>query len=160
MKKRIALGIVIFSLVLTGCAKEQIYRSNPPIKIVGNEFYEVTLQPRMAEGYNYFNSFLFVFVNKTDEDLIIDWLETYFLHNGKRHGRFGWEGLTFAGLKEIQDQPKITIVAGRNDSTLIFRKAISKSKKIVAMPKTLKGISINHPIFLYLLGNKKRVFII
>jgi len=120
MKIRIALGIVIFSIVLTGCAQQQIYRSNPPIKIVGNDIYEVSLHPRLAQGYGYYNSFLFVFVNKTDQDIIIDWSETFYLRNGKRHGRFGWEGLTFKGLKEIQEQPEIKIAAGQTDRSLIF----------------------------------------
>ena len=120
MKKRIALAIIIFSLVLTGCAQQQIYRSSPPIKIVGNDIYEVTLHPRKAEGYDYYNSFLFVLTNKTDQDLILNWSETYYLRNGKRHGNFGWEGLTFAELKKIQEQPEITIAAGQTDRAVIF----------------------------------------
>ena len=112
--------MAIFALVLTGCAKEQIYRSDPPIKIVSNDVYEVGLQSLKAEGYNYYNRFRFTFLNKTDEDLIFDWSETYYLRNGKRHGRFGWEGLTIAGLKEVQEQPDLTVAGGKTIRSIIF----------------------------------------
>ena len=52
MKKRITLGIAIFLLVLTGCAKEQIYSSSPPMKAVSNDLYEAKLEQLKAEGYN------------------------------------------------------------------------------------------------------------
>ncbi len=66
MKNKIALSIAIFSLVLAGCAKEQIYSSSPPMKAVSNDLYEAKLEPLKAEGYNYDNSFRFVFTNKSN----------------------------------------------------------------------------------------------
>ena len=56
MIKRITLGIVIFSILLTGCAKEQIYTSNPPVQTISNDLFEATLEPLKAERYNYYNS--------------------------------------------------------------------------------------------------------
>ena len=41
MKKGIALGIAIFALVLSGCAKEQIYSSSPPMQTVSTSSFEV-----------------------------------------------------------------------------------------------------------------------
>ena len=120
MKKRIALGITIISLVLTGCAKEQIYSSSPPMQTVSTSSFEVKLEPLKAEGYNYYNRFRFQFINRTSGDLIIDWSETFYLRNGKKYGRFGWEGLTFEQLREVQKEPEITIAAGKRDAIELF----------------------------------------
>ena len=120
MKKRIALGIVIVSLVLTGCAKEQIYSSNPPMQTVSTSSFEVKLEPLKAEGYNYYNRFRYQFINKTSGDLIIDWSQTFYLRNGKKYGHFGWEGLTFEVMREVKKEPEITIAPGKRDSTEIF----------------------------------------
>ena len=78
MKKKIALGIVIFLLVLTGCAKEQIYSSSPPMKTVSNDLYEAKLEPLKAERYNYYNSFRFMFrvpelFNSTKDQLVLSY---------------------------------------------------------------------------------------
>jgi len=120
MKKRIALGIAIFLLVLTGCAKKQIYSSSPPLQTASTSSFEVTLEPLKAEGYDYYNRFRFQFTNKTNGDLIIDWSETFYLRNGKKYGHFGWEGLTFEQLREVKEEPKITIAAGKTDTIEIF----------------------------------------
>ena len=120
MIKRIALGITIFSLILTGCAKEQIYSSSPPMQTVSTSSFEVKLEPVKAEGYDYYNRFRFQFTNKTNGDLVIDWSETFYLRNGKKYGRFGWEGLTFEQLREVQEEPDITIAAGKTDATELF----------------------------------------
>ncbi len=120
MKKKIALGIAIFSLALTGCAKEQIYSSSPPMQTVSTSSFEVTLEPLKAEGYNYYNRFRYQFTNKTNGDLIIDWSETFYLRNGKKHGHFGWEGLTFEQLREVKEEPDITIAAGKRDAIELF----------------------------------------
>ena len=120
MKKRITLGIAICLLALTGCAKEQIYSSSPPLQTASTSSFEVKLEPLKAEGYNYYNRFRFQFTNKTNGDLVIDWSETFYLRNGKNYGHFGWEGLTFEQLREVKEEPKITIAAGKTDTTEIF----------------------------------------
>ena len=120
MKKRAVLGIIIFALVLTGCAKEQIYSSIPPMQTVSTSSFEVKLEPLKAEGYNYYNRFRYQFVNKTSGDLVIDWSQTFYLRNGKNYGHFGWEGLTFEVLREIKEEPQITIPPGKRDATEIF----------------------------------------
>jgi hypothetical protein len=120
MKKRIALGIAILLLVLTGCAKEQIYSSSPPLQTVSTASFDVELEPLKAEGYDYYNRFRYQFTNKTSGDLIIDWSETFYLRNGKKYGYFGWEGLTFEQLREVKEEPKITISPGKKDTVEIF----------------------------------------
>ena len=120
MKKKVALGIVIFALVLAGCAKEQIYSSTPPIQTVNTSIFEVELEPLKAEGYHYYNRFRYQFTNKTNRNLVIDWSQTYYLRNGKKYGRFGWEGLTFEQLREVQEEPEVTIAPGKRDAAEIF----------------------------------------
>ena len=120
MKSKIALSFAIFVLVLAGCAKEQIYSSMPPMQTVSTSIFEVKLEPLKAEGYDYYNRFRFQFTNKTSGDLVIDWSETFYLRNGKKYGRFGWEGLTFEQLREVQEEPEVTIAAGKTDVIELF----------------------------------------
>ncbi|MGD8291417.1 MAG: hypothetical protein PVF37_06915 [Desulfobacterales bacterium] len=120
MRNKIALGMVICTLILAGCAKEQIYSSSPPLQTVSTSDFEVKLEPLKAEGFNYYNRFRYEFTNKTSGDLIIDWSQTYYLRNGKKYGHFGWEGLTFEHLREVKEEPKITIAPGKKDATEIF----------------------------------------
>ena len=53
-------------------------------------------------------------------DLVIDWSKTFYVQNGKNHGLFGWEGLTFDQLREAEAEPKITIAAGKKESIELF----------------------------------------
>ncbi|MGD8298243.1 MAG: hypothetical protein PVH37_05750 [Desulfobacterales bacterium] len=120
MKKKFGLALAIFALVLTGCAKEQIYSSSPPMKTVSNDLYEATLEPLKAERYNYYNSFRFTFTNKTGKDLIIDWSDTFYLQNKRKYGLFGWEGLSFEELRGLQEEPDLVVAGGKTEATVIF----------------------------------------
>ena len=120
MYKNILWGVIIISLVFAGCAKEQIYSSSPPIQTVSTSAYEVELEPLRAEGYSYYNRFRYKFINKTSGDLVIDWSESYYMLNGKRHGNFGWDGLTFEQLRDIKEEPEVTIGPGAIDAIDIY----------------------------------------
>ena len=120
MDKRLLWGIALILSITAGCAKEQVYSSVPPMQSVSTSAYEVRLEPMKAEGYDYYNRFSYQFTNKTSGDLVIDWEQTFYLRNGKRHGNFGWEGLTFDQLRDVKDQPKITIGPGKVDKIDIF----------------------------------------
>lgn len=120
MFRSILWGVTLFSLIVAGCAKKQIYSSNPPMQTVGTSMFEVKLEPLKAEGYNYFNRFRFEFTNKSDSDLVVSWSKSYYLQNGKRFGRFGWEGLTFEQLRGLQEEPDIATPPGRTESLVIF----------------------------------------
>jgi len=120
MFKKLIWGAVFISLIMVGCAGEQIYRSNPSMQTVSTQHYEVKLEPLRAEGYNYYNQFRCTFTNKTSGDLIIDWSETYYLQNGKRYGNFGWVGLTFEELRGVKEEPDTTIGPGQTDSAVLF----------------------------------------
>ena len=120
MKKTILLGLGIVGLIFAGCAHEQIYSSNPAMGTVSTDLFEASLQPLQAEGYTYYNTFRFVFTNKSPQDLVIDWSQTYYLQNKRRHGRFGWKGLTFEHLKGLKEEPDLTVAAGKTMSVIIF----------------------------------------
>jgi hypothetical protein len=120
MYKGVLWGIVLISQVMVGCAKDQIYTSTPPVQTVSTSNFEVKLEPLRAEGFNYYNRFRFEFINKASGELVIDWSETFYLRNGKRHGRFGWRGLTFEQLRDLKEQPYITIAPGAANETEIF----------------------------------------
>ena len=120
MYKNLLWGVALISLIMIGCAKEQIYSSVPSMQTVSTSTFEVKLEPLRAEGYSYYNKFRYQFINKTDGDLIIDWSETFYLLNGKKYGHFGWVGLTFDELREVKEQPDITIPAGKTDETVLF----------------------------------------
>ena len=120
MYKKLFLVVGLISLVMAGCAKEQIYNSVPPMQTVSTSAYEVKLEPLKAEGFDYYNRFRYQFTNKTNGDLIIDWSETFYLRNGKKYGHFGWVGLTFDELREVKEQPDIVIAAGKTDGIVIF----------------------------------------
>jgi hypothetical protein len=120
MDKNLLWGVALISLVMVGCAKEQIYSSIPPMQTVSTSDFEITLEPLKAEGYDYYNRFSYQFSNKSNGSLTIDWSETYYLRNGKRYGHFGWEGLTFEQLREVKEEPTINIGPGKKDAIEIF----------------------------------------
>ncbi len=120
MDRPIIWGMAFILLVVAGCAKEQIYRSTPPTQRVSTSDFDVELEPLKAEGFDYYNRFRYQFTNKTNGDLIIDWSNCFYIQNGKRYGRFGWEGLTFEQLRGIAEEPDITIAPGAKDAIQIF----------------------------------------
>ena len=120
MVKNLLWGVALISLAMVGCAKEQIYSSIPSMQTVSTSDFEMKLEPLKAEGYDYYNRFSYQFTNKTSSSLSIDWSETYYLQNGKRYGRFGWEGLTFEQLREVADKPIVDIGPGEKDAVEIF----------------------------------------
>jgi hypothetical protein len=120
MYKKLLWGVALISLIMAGCAREQIYNSIPPVQSTSTSAYEVKLEPLKAEGFDYYNRFSYQFTNKTNGDLVIDWEQTYYLRNGKRHGNFGWEGLSFEQLRDVKDNPEITIGPGKTDKIEIF----------------------------------------
>ncbi len=107
-------------LLLTGCATVPVYTSDPATQTAENELFVVELEPHLKSGTSYFDSFRYVFVNKTSTDLVIDWDNTFFLKNGARFGHWGWKGMTVEQYQDVVDQPQITVKGGDTLSGLIF----------------------------------------
>ena len=124
MKKQILLAVIVFCLVfaLVGCAGAEVYTSNPRVQIVSNEYFTAELEPQLKPGQNFFATFRFVLTNRTTKELQIDWENTNYLLNGRRNGRFLWEGVTWDGLKEISSNPLIPVAPGDTLTSVIFPK--------------------------------------
>ena len=124
MKKLAFLVAMLLCLgvALAGCAGVQVkgYSSDPPVQRFSSDAYEVELEPQLKEGQNFFATFRFSFTNKTSKQLNIDWKNTSYTLNGRKSGRFLWEGITWDGLKEVQAQPLIPVSAGDTLKTVIF----------------------------------------
>jgi hypothetical protein len=120
MNRHIASIIMLLLVVLTGCATERIYSSTPAVQTFSSDLYQFEFEPQRKEGFDYFNSFRFKFTNKTSEELIIDWENTFYLQNGRNNGHFGWQGMTFEQLREVTEAPLITVAAGSTHSNVIF----------------------------------------
>jgi hypothetical protein len=120
MFRSILWGFTLVVLITAGCAKEQIYRSTPAMQTVSTPLFEVKLEPLYAEGYDYYNRFRFEFTNKAGRDLVVSWSKTFYLQDGKRYGRFGWEGLTFEHLRGLRENPDIATAPGKTDTLVIF----------------------------------------
>ena len=114
--------LMVMFLIFTGCATATVpvYTSNPATHTFQNDVFVGELEPRLASGKHYFDSFRFVFTNKSSTDLQIDWQNTFYLHNGKKFGRWGAEGWTIEQLKEREEQPLVTVSPGNTLSGLIF----------------------------------------
>jgi hypothetical protein len=129
MPKQLA-WVILLALALTGCAAVEVYSSSPAVQKMSNDHFSVELEPQPQEGQNFFTSFRFVFTNKTKEDLHVDWENTYYLLNGRRGGRFLWEGVDWEALKKIRNQPIVPVAAGDSVTAVIFPKSLAGRSKI------------------------------
>jgi hypothetical protein len=115
MRKQRAWGSIFIwlALTVTGCAAVAVYSSSPAVQKMSNDYFSVELEPQHQEGQNFFTSFRFVFTNKTKKDLHVDWENTFYLVNGRRSGRFLWEGVDWEALKKIRNLGQLQIVGTR-----------------------------------------------
>ena len=107
-------------VVLSACATVKVYDVQPSFHRISDDYVDVLLEPQPAAGHNYFNAFRFVLQNKTDKSMEIDWFNTYFLLNGQKNGRFGWDGMTFEDLEAVRKNPYATIGPGQTLTAVIF----------------------------------------
>jgi hypothetical protein len=124
MSKQSLQGIIVVCLVfsLAACAGVKVYTSNPEVQRVSNDYFTAQIEPQLKPGQNFFATFRFDLTNKTDKDLNIDWENSYYLLNGRRNGRFLWEGVTWNGLEEMRSKPLIPVAPGDTFTGVIFPK--------------------------------------
>lgn len=124
MVKESLWGVIIVYLLfsLAACAGVKVYTSNPEVQRVSNDYFTAQIEPQLKPGRNFFTTFRFDLTNKTNKDLNIDWENTYYLLNGRRNGRFLWEGVTWDGLKEMRSKPFIPVAPGDTFTSIIFPK--------------------------------------
>jgi ABC-type transporter lipoprotein component MlaA len=102
----------------------EIYSSKPEIQRVSNDYFTAELEPQLKEGQGFFSTFRFVLTNNTDQELSLDWENSYYLFNGRRNGLFLWEGVTWDSLKEIRSQPLVVVAPGSTFTKVIFPTAL------------------------------------
>ena len=114
--KVLPLSIVI----LIGCSTVKVYDTDPSYKEVKNDYFYLLIEPQPAARGNFFNTFRFVLTNNTDKPMTIDWANTHYIHNGRRNGHFGWEGMSFEELNAVRNNPHTRIDARETISEIIF----------------------------------------
>jgi hypothetical protein len=123
MKKNGHWLLITMFLIFTGCATVPVYTSKPATHTFQNDVFVGELEPQLASGKDYFDSFRFVFTNTSKADLHIDWENTFYIHNGKKFGGWGAEGWTIEQLLEKEKfppEPLITVAPGNTLSRIIF----------------------------------------
>jgi hypothetical protein len=138
--------LMFLFLIFTGCATATapVYTSNPASHTFQNDVFAGEMEPQLAPGKDYFDSFRLVFTNKTNTDLQIDWQNSFYLLNGKKFGRWGTEDLTVEDLQRKEKPPLVTVAPGNTVSGLIFPLQLiarsSLSQKTGSAPTISRGI--------------------
>jgi phospholipid-binding lipoprotein MlaA len=103
---------------------KQVYSSQPEIQRASNDYFTAELEPQLKEGQGFFSTFRFVLTNKTNQELSLDWENSYYLLNGRRNGLFLWQGITWDSLKQIRSQPRVLVAPGSTFTKVIFPAAL------------------------------------
>ena len=115
-----ACGWFVALILLAGCSSVRVYTTDPAARQVNSAHFDVLLQPQLAAGNTYFNSFRFVITNKTDKPFSVDWDDSYYLLDGRRQGQFGWPGMSVDELRELQKNPVSIVAPGETRAGVIF----------------------------------------
>jgi len=113
-------GFLIGLMLLAGCSSVTVYTTDPAARQVNCPYFDALLQPQLAAGNTYFNTFRFVITNKTDKPFSVDWDDSYYLLDGRRQGQFGWPGMSLAELRELQKNPFSIVAPGQTQAGVIF----------------------------------------
>jgi phospholipid-binding lipoprotein MlaA len=102
----------------------EVYSSKPETQRVSNDYFTAELEPQLKEGQGFFSTFRFVLTNNTNQELSLDWENSFYLLNGRRNGLFLWEGVTWDSLKEKRSQPLVVVAPGSTFAKVIFPAAL------------------------------------
>jgi len=125
-----ACGWFVALILLAGCSSVRVYTTDPAARQVTSAHFDVLLQPQLAAGKTYFNSFRFVITNKTDKPFSVDWDDSYYLLDGRRQGQFGWTGMRVDELRELQKSPVSIVAPGETRAGVIFPIQFLDRKKL------------------------------
>ena len=135
--KRLA-GLIVIAVVavtvLIGCATGPrhrfIWKSDPEVRSVSNEYFDAKLTPVFVENQGYVG-FALEIKNKTEKNIEVNWNKTLFIHQGQTSGGFMFPGSVYAE----RNNPKLPDVVFPN---VFFEKGL--------MPSNLAYFSRTHPI--------------
>lgn len=120
MSAKNVCGWFVALILLAGCSSVKVYTTDPAVRQVNSAHFDVLLQPQLAAGNTYFNSFRFVITNKTAKPFSVDWDDSYYLLDGRRQGQFGWPGMRVDELREPQKNPVSIVAPGETRAGGIF----------------------------------------
>ena len=136
MKKGIAGFItLILVLITTQGAARQLWLSDPEIQLVETSIYDAQFQPLKNEN-NIFVAFNITVINKTEQDLIIDWNRSRYIHDGRGRGPFVFEGIEPETIRNETIPPDIIPPNGR------MSKRIAPFRLIAFAPLGNPGVGI------------------
>ncbi len=104
MKKAVLLFVGIV-FVLSGCAKDIKYISQPSVLVKEQACFQAKLS--LLKNGVFFETFRLEITNRTDTALEIDWNKTRYLLNGKDMGTFIFKGIDPEDIKNRTVPPSI-----------------------------------------------------
>lgn len=126
-KAFVVVTATVFLGTPTGCAPSKIWISAPKNRQVTNASYEAAFEPIKREKA-FFSMFRLSIINKTKEEIRVDWNKTQYLFNGKPNGPFVFKGVGPANVKALTIPSDIIPAGGR------FTKEIAPFRLIAWTP--------------------------
>ncbi len=94
------LGLVVCGLA--ACSSLPQWQANPSVLKASNKWVDITVTPILDKRYTIEVGYTGMFLelhNKTNQDVSINWDETFYLQGGAPNGGFSLQGTTGARLK-------------------------------------------------------------
>jgi len=122
-------------IMSTQGAARQLWLSDPEIQLVETSIYDAQFQPLKNEN-NIFVAFNLTVINKTEQDLVIDWNRSRYIHDGRGRGPFVFEGIEPEAIRIETVPPDIIPPKGR------LSKRIAPFRLIAFAPLGSPGVGI------------------
>ena len=74
--------LFVFIMLVMACAPKNLWQSEPSIKKVSNTFFDALISP--VYRFDGYKGFLLNVHNKTSENILLEWKDTYYIHAGKK----------------------------------------------------------------------------
>ena len=93
--RRILVAVILAVIVITiatGCAPRRIWTSAPEVARLNEPGFAVEFTP-LRNGKNFIHQFRVLITNRSDAELVVDWVATRYILEGKPFGGFIFEGV-------------------------------------------------------------------
>jgi hypothetical protein len=130
MYRAILPTCVLAIIFMSGCATVPLGKqmvSIPEIQTVEGALYAIQLKP-LKQSSRFFSFFELTIRNKSGSDLIVDWIISRYMYNGKPMGVFLWKGMDPADIKKSTTPPDV-ILPGT-----LFKRRIAPYKRVAYAP--------------------------
>jgi len=126
---------IVLVLMSTQGTARQLWLSDPEIQVIETSIYDAQFQPLKNEN-NIFVAFNITVINKTEQDLVIDWNRSRYIHDGRGRGPFVFEGIEPETIRNETVPPDIIPPKGR------MSKRIAPFRLIAFAPLGNPGVGI------------------